>query len=236
MKTVEEWSNAFDVLVASYIRNSRFGFTDPLVFDEYEKSLFLTKAQEELVQSIYNGNSTINSFEETEYLRKQLSSLISQFKGKSTKIDTGLHDKYYHYLYELPENCWFIIYEQAITIEASKVCKAPRVVEIYPTTHDEYSKIIKNPFRGPNDYRALRLDNGDKKVEIVSKLELTEYTARYLSKPIPIVLEDFSSENLSIEGVNTPSTCTLPEMVHQNILNYAVQLAVNSRLSGNNNK
>jgi hypothetical protein len=37
-----------------------------LNFDEYEKSVFLTKAQEELVIHYYTGKATGDSFEDTE--------------------------------------------------------------------------------------------------------------------------------------------------------------------------
>ena len=68
--TVSEFSNQFDVLVSSYTRFRDFDDREPrdtIEFDEYEKSLYLTKAQEELVLSLYNGrNSSALSFEETE--------------------------------------------------------------------------------------------------------------------------------------------------------------------------
>ena len=51
-----------------------------LEFDEYEKSVFLTKAQEELVISIYDGkNLSGESFENTEEARRSLSSLVKTF-------------------------------------------------------------------------------------------------------------------------------------------------------------
>ena len=56
----EEFSNGFDVLVNSYKRFKDFDkqeFLDSIEFNEYEKSLFLTKAQEELVSSLYNGKN-----------------------------------------------------------------------------------------------------------------------------------------------------------------------------------
>jgi len=67
---LEEFSNQFDVLVNSYRRFKDFDdreLLDSVEFDEYEKSLYLTKAQEELVLSLYNGrNSSLQGFEETE--------------------------------------------------------------------------------------------------------------------------------------------------------------------------
>ena len=60
----EEFSNGFDVLVNSYKRFKDFDkqeLLDSIEFNEYEKSLFLTKAQEELVISLYNGRNLMET-------------------------------------------------------------------------------------------------------------------------------------------------------------------------------
>ena len=49
--TTEEFSNEFEVLLNSYASKQPNTVLD-LQFDEYEKSVFLTKAQEELVTHI----------------------------------------------------------------------------------------------------------------------------------------------------------------------------------------
>ena len=82
--TVQELSNQFDVLVSSYRRFKEFDnkeLLDSIEFNEYEKSLYLTKAQEELVLSLYNGrNPSLQGFEETEELRRYLSNLVEEAK------------------------------------------------------------------------------------------------------------------------------------------------------------
>lgn len=67
---VQEFSNEFDIL---YNINSNMSPG----FNEYEKSVLLTKAQEEIIISLYNGsNVSQSSFEETQELRSYLSNLI----------------------------------------------------------------------------------------------------------------------------------------------------------------
>lgn len=234
MTTVEEWSNAFDVLIADYINRNQFELESPLAFDEYEKSIFLTKAQEDIVRELYTGAAAGQSFENTEEARRQLDALVKQivYKG-TTKQDTGLHDKFNHYSFELPEDCWYIVFEQATTIKSDKKCDSEKVLEVYPVTHDDYHRIVKNPFRGPNTRKALRLDFGKSQVEIVSNYVLGKYLVRYLSKPSPIVLCDLTAEGISIEGITTPTECKLSELLHQEILDRAVQLAVTSRVALN---
>ena len=235
--TIHEFSDAFDIALSSYQSttdyNKQFADTE-IVLNEYEKSVFLTRAQEEIVKSIYNGLSISNSFENTEAARRQLDALIKQkvYKG-TTKQDTGLHDKFNHYSFKLPEDCWYIVFEQATTIISDKKCESKKILDVYPVTHDDYQKIVKNPFRGPNARRALRLDFGKLQVELVANYELSQYLVRYLAKPTPIVLCDLTAEGISIEGVNTPTECELSELLHQDILDRAVQLAVTSRVALN---
>ena len=75
--TTEEFSNEFDTLLNSYSNTALFGKPSNIELDEYEKSIFLTKAQEEIIINIYNGkNSFKDSFERTEEIRRYLSNLI----------------------------------------------------------------------------------------------------------------------------------------------------------------
>ena len=75
--TNKEFSNEFDTLVASYRRFKNFDDRenlDSIEFDEYEKSVFLTQAQEDLVKSYYSGKNPFReSFEANESLRRGLS-------------------------------------------------------------------------------------------------------------------------------------------------------------------
>ena len=65
--STEEFSNEFDVLIQSFTQSINFGNTDSIAFTEYEKSVFLTKAQEQLVIERYNGKNPYNdTFEKTE--------------------------------------------------------------------------------------------------------------------------------------------------------------------------
>ena len=58
--TPAEFSDGFDQLVNSYSRFKSFDNRetfDSIEFNEYQKSLFLTKAQEELIESLYSGEA-----------------------------------------------------------------------------------------------------------------------------------------------------------------------------------
>jgi hypothetical protein len=107
-------------------------------------------------------------------------------------------------------------------------CDASAKQEVYPVRQDEYNRIRKNPFRGANKRRALRLDLSDNVIEIISKVEVTSYYIRYVRKPQPIVLEDMPN-GLSVEGESHETECELHESLHQRILELAVRMALQSK-------
>lgn len=228
----EEFSNGFDVLVNSYKRFKDFDkqdFLDSIEFNEYEKSLFLTKAQEELVSSLYNGKNPYgDSFESTEEMRRYLSNLVAEkyLKPITNTSGTPLGITSSSTFFTLPEDLWFITLESVI-LKNSK-CKNETYMKVYPTKQDEYLNIRDNPFRGANDRRALRLDLSEGNVEIICKYLIAKYYIRYIKKVSPIILEDLPNE-LTIEGKNEACDCTLHEALHQKILERAVQIALQSK-------
>ena len=228
----EEFSNGFDVLVNSYKRFKDFDkqeFLDSIEFNEYEKSLFLTKAQEELVTGLYNGKNPYgDSFESTEEVRRYLSNLVAEkyLKPITNTSGTPLGITSTSTFFTLPEDLWFITLESVI-LENSK-CKNETYMKVYPTKQDEYLNIKDNPFRGANDRRALRLDLSEGNVEIICKYMIATYYIRYIKKVSPIILEDLPND-LTIEGKNEACDCTLHEALHQKILERAVQIALQSK-------
>lgn len=240
--TREDFSNSFDTQLNSYAHTASFGddtFKGDIRLDEYEKSLFLTKAQEELVLSLYNGrNSSLQGFEETEELRRYLSNLIEEKKISPIETSDGkpLGMESSSKFFTLPEDLWFITYESVIISDGK--CENTTSMEVVPVRQDEYHRLKKNPFRGANDRRSLRLDLGDNNVEIVSKYKVTKYYIRYLRKVKPIILVNLS-DGLEIQGESTATDCELHESLHERILEMAVMMALQSKgynVSKNNNE
>lgn len=230
--TIDEFSNSFDTLLSSYAPIFNFGeeaSKQTITLDEYEKSVFLTKAQDEIVLSLYNGKNPYGeAFEGTEELRRYLSNLITEKYLKpitnTSGTPLGLESK--SKFFTLPEDLWFITLE-SVVVDNSK-CGAETIMKVYPVKQDEYQVIRDNPFRGANDRRALRLDLSEGNVEIICKYMITIYYIRYIKKIPPIILEDLPND-LTIEGKSEASDCILHEALHQKILDRAVQLALQSR-------
>ena len=227
--TTSEFSQAFDTLISAY-NDTTLG--DKLSFNEYEKSVFLTKAQDELIVSFYSGKNSYNEgFENTEEIRRYLSSLIEtkELDEDKTSTLTKLTDQ--SHIYKLEDNTWFITYE-AIKITSEDSCLKGKSIEVVPITQDDLHKLLKNPFKGPNNRRALRLDLANNSVEIIYPLE-GKYLVRYLKQTSPIIV-DTLDESLDIKGKHEVTECKLHEALHRTILDRAVQLAVTSKIALNN--
>jgi hypothetical protein len=220
--TTQEFSTEFDILYNNISSNQAPGL------DEYEKSVFLTRAQNQMVINLYSGKDGTNSFEITEELRRYLSSLVKTSTLTATTT-TSQKSNGYHSNFTLPTDLWYIVYE-AVTLKSEDACVNGKEIVVVPTTHDDYYKTAKNPFRGPTERRALRLDLENNTVEIVSKYPISSYLVRYISKPSPIILTDLNNldSGLTIDKEQKEQTCTLHEALHFDILRTAVALAISS--------
>ena len=227
--TTSEFEREFDILYNNIMSNAA-----PSI-DAYEKSVFLTKAQEDVVISIYNN------FEQTEAAIESLAEIVRTKKYNSITdiiqpqinvnknwIDTtSLSSNSKFFL--LPSDLMFITYE---SIEDNNLnnCGTKDTMLIRPVTQDEYYRSSKNPFRRPRKREALRLNvdynvtsPSQKAVEIISILNNYTYTLRYVKRPNPIVL--YNEPGLTIEGIDTITECELNQILHKQILERAVQLA-----------
>lgn len=228
---LNEFSNGFDTLIDSYRRFKDFDkqeLLDSIEFDEYEKSFFLTKAQEELVIGYYDGKNVFgDSFESTEEMRRKLDALVRTKVYKPEDAVEGVGVSNDSTFFKLPDDLGFITVEQVIYGNDAG-CRAGLRVNVQPVRQDEYNKIKGNPFRGVTKYKALRLDSGNDIVEIIAEYSIDKYLIRYLGKPEPIILEDLP-DGLTIEGVNTANECKLDSTLHKTILDRAVLMALHSK-------
>ena len=229
--STQEFSYAFDTLLNSYALKAQFGETSiaTISLDEYEKSVFLTKAQEEIIVNLYNGrNAYGEAFETTEEMRRYLETLVQTkvYSIEEKSEGTGVSEDSIFFV--LPEDLAFITMEQIQYDDESLGCYNEKTASVYPVTQDEYNKIKNNPFRGPTKYKAIRLDSGKNKVELISKYKIKKYMLRYLAKPTPIILVDLP-EDVSINGKHSRTDCALNSVLHNIILDRAVQLAAISK-------
>ncbi len=201
--TLEELSNEFDVIVNSYDNSQS------LVFNEYEKSIYLTKAQEYIIKDLYRN------YEGTEELNSYLKTLI---KDKTYTIEDSTNIEL-----DYPDNFLYILKEYA---NINTTCKSNSRVDVLPITQDEYNEVVGNPFRGSKS-KVLRLE--ENKIKLITDLPIISYTMTYLSNPSPIILVDLPN-GLTINNESKKSTTIeTSESIHREILDKAVQLAIQSK-------
>lgn len=225
---VQELSNLFDTLLQPYITKDNFGKQNTLTFDEYEKSIFLTKAQEQIVLELYQ------ELEQSEEVRKYLSNLIKtdNYAPVGEQDETLINNNFKSYKVEISNDILFMIYEQC-TLSDENNCINNKIVSVVPTIHDDLDKVLKNPFKSPNSRKVIRLDF-DNKIELISKYNISNYKVRYLKKPNPIILVALE-DNLSINNGDTKvSNGETNPILHERIVQRAVQLAVQSKVKSNN--
>ena len=226
--TVEEFSNEFDVAYNGIATNA----APPI--DLYEKSVYLTRAQLEIVNNYFNpqGNKYRDGFEGSSKRRADLRELLrTGISTTEVSSSDGISDD--SQFFRIPNTTYIIIQEKA-QISSEDSCLDGTTLKVVPKTHDEYNTQIDNPFKEPDKRTIWRIDyyaqsGNNKNVELVSPYTISEYKFRYIRYPEPIILVDlaseFPSETLSIDGVTTAQTCRLGESVHREILNRAVEMA-----------
>ena len=216
--TTTEFSNQFDVLYNNLMSNAAPGI------NEYEKSVLLTKAQNEIIKNYFNpkGNKYQEGFDGSAKRQIDFSELSTT--AKITTVTTGTSYDKRGKLYALPEKLMIIIQESITTNNGD--------FQVIPIKFDEYMRLMSKPYKEPLKWQAWRLitdSNSGINVEIVphSNDTITSYNIRYIRRPNPIILVDLSIEygNLTIDGVSTVSECELNEEIHEEILQRAVELA-----------
>lgn len=215
---LQEFNNEFDILFNSISSNNAPSL------NEYEKSVFLTQAQEEVVIASYTGTLNGESFESAEEVKTYIQNLLETFET-STKLQDQDVISNESVVFLLPEKVWYPVYEQALLVDQKLNCGGQSTVIVKPITHDHYYKTKENPFKGSNNRRVLRLSLQNGRVELISKYNVDTYIVRYIKQPKPIIIEDLDGYGLSINGITKKSECELNSAIHRIILKRAVDIA-----------
>lgn len=239
--TNKEFSNGFSTLLNSYGSVAPFGGTLPLgglVLDEYEKSVYLTMAQDILVKSYFDAqlNPQGQGFDDSQRRQVDFSSLLkvvelqpeSEFSG--TKMDGR------SIVFKLDDDVLYIVNEMLLRLEGSAVVEQ---FVVKPISYLEYDRQMSKAYSKPLKRQAWRLfqntsDGFDILSEVVPRKnediegQTWKYKVHYVMRPTPIVLVDLP-DGLSVEGVSEATECILNPSMHHDILVKAVELAYRSR-------
>lgn len=224
--TTQEFSNEFDVLYNNIMSNQAPGL------DEYEKSVFLTKAQLEILKNYFNpkGNKYGQGFDENAKRQIDFSTLITVAKPSLyTPTDDYVKFDDRSQLYKMPSDILLVLNETGI----NTVDKVKRLISIVPMNYEEYAILMSKPWKQPLKNQGWRLFQSAGEVDFISEVvikynsTLTDYKIRYVRRPKPIILANLADEysNVSIEGLNNITECELDPILHPEILQRAVELA-----------
>lgn len=229
--TILDFSNEFDLLY-----NNLMSDRAPEI-NMYEKSMFLTEAQESIVKDLYRN------YEATEEARRALNPLVVNEKlDIAIKREDGEYEDVYapefesrgyiRYEIPLPDNLWYIVRERA-KVRSKNWCDDQKIILVTPERHDEFLRDLENPFRGPGRTRVFRLDAGARREEghvdpveyihLVTKYQLDMYDFTYIRRPHPIILTDLSELPYSDNEVSIHVRGYILNELNQDTIGYDVR-------------
>ena len=150
--TVAEFSREFDIQYNSISTNSAPSL------DLYEKSVYLTRAQLEIIKGYFdpNGNKYKKGFEQSSKRRNDLKELIKTYNSFNSEKDVENGISLKSQFFKIPGEVFLIIQEQAISLDTD-LCKnkdlaisVPSVqlanpLKSFETKSDLYNKIKDRP-------------------------------------------------------------------------------------------
>lgn len=220
--TAEEMDNMFDVLYNNITSNQAPGL------NAYEKSVFLTKAQDEILKNYFNpkskGNNTQDGFDSSSKRQVDFSMLTTVANTRSSRFSAPLFDA--------RSNTKSVSLPNDMMMAINEVAEVDRndervFLQVIPIKFDEYSRLMSKPYKRPLKYQAWRLINsntanrGD--IVIGPSDSMTKYTIRYIRRPKPIIVSNL--DGLTIEGEGEQRECELDPILHEEIIQRAVELA-----------
>ena len=247
--TAQEFSSEFDLLYNNVSSNQAPGFT------EYEKSIFLTKAQDEIIKNyvtnVQGGNKYQQGIEDSRKRYADFSTLltIAELSAETNNV-TPFDER--GKIFKFPDGStnpkvMIIITEIFKTALAESAnTNDLKSYQVIPLKFDEYIRLMSKPSSDPLKKQVWKLmgnsESGNGSIEIVPHWKdkdnaTNKLILKYIRKPYPIILEDLSSQGLTIEGykgtggstdgaaIENKPCCELAEELHPEILQRAVELA-----------
>ena len=155
--TTQEFSNEFDVLYNNIMSNQAPGL------DEYEKSIFLTKAQEELVRDYFNSRNVKNAqgFDDNQKRQYDFSTLLSSITlpnfMDTYRAFSELGSVTYNTTFDSRAKIYIAPPDLFLVINESIEDSAKRRYSVLPISYDEYNRLMLKPYGFPLKRQAWRI-------------------------------------------------------------------------------
>lgn len=146
---LQEFSDQFDILYNNITSNQAPGL------NEYEKSVFLTKAQDEIIKAYFNprSNKTQEGFDSNPKRQIDFSMLIRTEIATEVTGVTTLYPLGCNKFFSVPDKVMMFINESLRVIRNSK----DTYLTVVALSFDEYSRLMSKPFKRPLKNQAWRL-------------------------------------------------------------------------------
>lgn len=147
--TNSEFSNEFDVLYNNIMSNAAPGL------NEYEKSVFLTKAQDEIIKAYFNPrtNKTQEGFDDSAKRQIDFSMLIRTDTPTTVKNGINIHSAVNVGYYKMPDD--ILLYLNEVVVVKRNTATTNLIV--VPISMDDYNRLMSKPFKRPLKNQAWRL-------------------------------------------------------------------------------
>jgi hypothetical protein len=155
--TTTEFSNQFDLLFNNISSNQAPGL------NEYEKSVFLTKAQDEIVKNYFqpesNGNTVKKGFDDTAIRQMDFSDLIMGKTLEEENEEPDVDPRALVYKISKDDRVYIIINESLYLMANNKDGKleVKGIRQVVPIKYTEYMRLMSKPFKEPLKNMAWRI-------------------------------------------------------------------------------
>lgn len=223
--TTNEFSREFDIRFNYVSSNLAYSVND------YEKSVYLTRAQEEILDNYFNpkGNKYQEGFDMSLKRNIDFSPVIKTSSLSAEKTGIAAYDKK-GLLFEISDDVFKVLNDRFDYIDTNNKSIETSVM---PIDYDSYQRVKTKPYQNPptrQSWKMVRSGDATGKlvVEIIPKKNIDKakaftYTVRYLLRPTPIVVAALPN-GFTVNGVSAKTECILPPEIHDEILNRAIEL------------
>lgn len=220
-----EFSNEFDILYNNIMSNAAPGL------NEYEKSVFLTKAQDELIKNYFNpkGNKYQEGFDDNQKRQIDFSMLMKTTTPTEVSPINPIHLGGNIEYYAMPEDILLYINE-FLDVTRKGIINRLMVV---PLAYEEYSRLMSKPYKRPLKNQAWRLITSGEGVgytytnyaEIahilhreMSSISYDKIYSTIYNKSITIEAGVDEAEYLKVDGLYFSKSATLENTITNNTL------------------
>lgn len=207
----QEFSSEFDLLYNNISSAQAPGLT------EYEKSVFLTKAQDEIIKNYFTnvqgGNKYQQGIEDSNKRYSDFSCLITVASITAEAAGVGFDPR--GKIFKLSSLTRPLMITITENFKTGTSANDNSLYQVIPLSFEEYMRLMSKPSTDPLKKQVWKLmgnsTSGNGTIEIVPHWKDKDNTynqlcLRYVRQPYPIILDDLSNQGLSIGGYQKPYT------------------------------